>query len=31
MIQIDPNADLPKEMIVARLREQIRMYGNTLQ
>jgi hypothetical protein len=25
-IQIDPNADLPKEMIVAKLQELIRMY-----
>ena len=29
MIQIDPNADLPKEMIVAKLRELIRMYEKT--
>jgi hypothetical protein len=26
MIQMDPNVDLPMEMIVAKLREQIRMY-----
>jgi hypothetical protein len=28
MIQIDPNADLPKEMIVAKLQEIIRIYEN---
>lgn len=26
MIQIDPNADLPKEMIVEKIRELIRLY-----
>lgn len=31
MIQIDPNADLPVEMIAAKLREQMRMYENAQQ
>jgi len=29
MIQIDPNKDLPKEIIEAKLQEQIRIYENT--
>jgi len=31
MIQIDPNIDLPMEMIAAKLLEQIRMYEATQQ
>lgn len=31
MVQIDPNADLPVEMIVAKLKEQIRMYETAQQ
>lgn len=31
MIQIDPDADLPKEMIVAKFQEIIRMYENKLK
>ena len=31
MIQIDPNADLPVEMIAAKLREQIQMYETARQ
>jgi len=31
MMQIDPNADLPVEMIAAKLREQIRMYETARQ
>ena len=31
MIQIDPNTYLPKEMIAAKLREQIRMYESAQQ
>jgi len=31
MMQIDPNADLPVELIVTKLREQIRMYENAQQ
>ena len=31
MIQLDPNADLPVEMIIAKLREQIRTYETTQQ
>lgn len=31
MIQIDPNADLPLEMIVSKLGEQIRMYKTAQQ
>lgn len=31
MMQIDPNADLPVELIVAKLMEQIRMYETARQ
>lgn len=31
MIQLDPNADLPVEMIIAKLREQIQTYETSKQ
>jgi len=31
MIQLDPNADLPVEMIIANLREQIQTYETSKQ
>jgi hypothetical protein len=31
MVQIDPNADLPVDMIFAKLKEQIRMYETAQQ
>jgi len=31
MMQIDPNADLPIELIVTKFKKQIRMYENAQQ